>query len=93
MAAEQEPQEQEPVSEEYKSNMRLLSFFVKIMRTIFIGFFILMIDVFLGLFLELAVPEHSTSGRMIFFYSWFTITLAGYIYFVFRLWRKKEPQP
>jgi len=95
MAAERkepEDQEEQP-SEEYKLNMQLVSFFVRIMRTIFLGFFLMMVDVFIGLFLGFAVPAESTMGRMIFFYSWFTITLAAYIYFVWRMWRKKMPVP
>lgn len=89
---EPEQKEEEP-SEEYKLNMQLVSFFVRIMRTIFLGFFLMMVDVFIGLFLGFAVPEESTMGRMIFFYSWFTITLVVYIYFVWRMWRKKMPAP
>ncbi|MET6999158.1 hypothetical protein [Chitinophaga defluvii] len=85
-------QEEQP-SEEYKLNMQLVSFFVKIMRTIFLGFFLMMADVFIGLFLGFAVPEESTTGRMIFFYSWFIITLTAYIYFIWRMWRKKMPVP
>ncbi|KAA2245038.1 hypothetical protein F0L74_03500 [Chitinophaga agrisoli] len=74
-------------------NMELVMYFVKIMRTLFLGFFWMLINVFLGLFLGLAIPEESTPGRMIFFYSWLVITLAGYIYIVWRWWRKKMPPP
>ncbi|GAA3946914.1 hypothetical protein GO495_27180 [Chitinophaga oryziterrae] len=72
-------------------DMGIVAYFVRIMRTLFIGFFWMMINVFFGLYLGFAVPEESTPGRMIFFYSWFVISLAGYLYLVYRLWRKKAP--
>ncbi len=74
-------------------NMELVMYFVKIMRTLFLGFFWMLINVFLGLFLGLGLPDESTPGRMIFFYSWLVITLAGYLYVVWRWWRKKMPPP
>jgi uncharacterized YccA/Bax inhibitor family protein len=84
--APQEPHrdEKEPL------DMRIISYFVRIMRTMFLGFFWMIINVFLGLFLGFAIPEESTPGRMIFFYSWMAVTLAGYLYVVRRMWRKNE---
>jgi membrane protein DedA with SNARE-associated domain len=55
----------------------------------FLGFFWMLINVFLGLFLGFAVPDESTPGRMIFFYTWAVLTLAAYVYVVWRWWRKK----
>lgn len=69
----------------------IVMYFVKIMRTLFLWFFWMMINVFLGLYLGFAIPEASTPGRMIFFYSWFVISLAGYLYIVYRMWKKKTP--
>lgn len=74
-------------------NSEMVQFFVKIMRTMFLGFFWMLINVFLGLFLGMAVPEESTPGRLVFFYSWFVLTLAAYLYVVWRWWRKKMPPP
>ncbi|PWV53829.1 hypothetical protein [Chitinophaga sp. S165] len=69
-------------------DMRIVQYFVRIMRTVFLGFFWMIINVFLGLYLGFAVPEESTTGRMIFFYSWFVLSLAGYLFIVIRMWRK-----
>jgi membrane protein DedA with SNARE-associated domain len=74
-------------------DMDLLRFLIKIMRTLFLGFFWMLINVFLGLFLGFAVPDESTPGRMLFFYSWLVLTLAAYLYVVWRWWRKKMPPP
>lgn len=74
-------------------DMGLLQFFIKIIRTVFIGLFWMMINIFIGLYLGFAVPAESTPGRLIFFYSWFVITLAAYIYLMWRMWRKKMPAP
>lgn len=90
----QEPQPSSPpgdVKEPF--DMGIVYYFVKIMRTIFLGFFVLMVDVFIGLYLGFAIAETSTRGRMIFFYSWFTLTLIGYIYVIWRMWRVKQPAP
>jgi hypothetical protein len=71
----------------------LFNFLIKIMRTMFIGLFWMLINVFLGLYLGFAEPEASTPGRMIFFYSWFVISLSAYIYLTWRMWRKKMDAP
>ncbi|NLR59876.1 hypothetical protein HGH93_17335 [Chitinophaga polysaccharea] len=71
----------------------LFHFLIKIMRTIFIGLFWMLINVFLGLYLGFAEPEASTPGRMFFFYSWFVLSLAAFIYFAWRMWRKKMDAP
>lgn len=69
-------------------DMRIVGYFVRIMRTVFLGFFWMIMNVFLGLYLGFAIPEESTPGRMIFFYSWFVLTLAAYLFIVVRMWRK-----
>jgi membrane protein DedA with SNARE-associated domain len=74
-------------------DMELVLFFVKIVRTLFLGALWMLINVFLGLFLGFAIPEESTPGRMIFFYSWFTLSLIAYVYIIWRWWRKKMPPP
>lgn len=71
----------------------LFHFLIKIMRTIFIGLFWMLINVFLGLYLGFAEPEASTPGRMFFFYSWFVLSLAAFIYLAWRMWRKKMDAP
>ena len=71
-------------------DMRIVFYFVRIMRTVFLFFFLMIINVFLGLYLGFAVPEDSTPGRMIFFYSWLVLSLAGYIYLMIKMWRKAD---
>ncbi|CAL1521057.1 hypothetical protein [Chitinophaga sp. MM2321] len=88
---EEEPEK--PVKDPNKLDRELFFFLIKIMRTIFVGFFWMMINVFLGLYLGFAVPEESTKGRMIFFYAWFGISLAAYLYMIWRFWRKKMSAP
>ncbi|HEU4554712.1 MAG TPA: hypothetical protein VFS25_17830 [Chitinophaga sp.] len=77
--------------EEQKDPLKagIVQYFIKITRTMFLGFFWMLINVFLGLFLGFAVPDESTPGRMIFFYTWAVLTLAAYVYVVWRWWRKK----
>lgn len=83
MESEEPQQDQkEPV------DMRIIFYFVRIMRTVFLGFFMLMTNVFWGLYLGFAIPEESSPGRMIFFYSWLLLSLGGYLYFIVRMWRK-----
>jgi membrane protein DedA with SNARE-associated domain len=86
-----EPEEKQDQKEPL--NMEMVEYFVKIMRTMFLGFFWMLINVFLGLFLGMGLPDESTPGRMIFFYSWLVLTLAAYLYVVWRWWRKKMPPP
>ncbi|MCW3462371.1 hypothetical protein [Chitinophaga nivalis] len=89
-----EPEEQEqPPEDPNKMDYELFSFLIKIMRTIFIGMFWMLINIFLGLYLGFGVPAESTPGRLFFFYTWMTLTLIAYIYFIWRLWRKKMSAP
>ncbi|MEC5147745.1 hypothetical protein [Chitinophaga sp. 212800010-3] len=89
---EEEP-EQLPEKDPNQLDYDLFHFLVKIMRTIFIGLFWMLSNVFLGLYLGFAVPEESTPGRMIFFYAWFVITLGAFLYYVWKAWRKKMDAP
>ncbi|HVI48291.1 MAG TPA: hypothetical protein VM802_25710 [Chitinophaga sp.] len=89
MAEEPEQKNEDP----NKLDRELFFFLIKIMRTIFVGMFWMLINVFLGLYLGFAVPEESTKGRMIFFYSWFVLSLAAYLYMMWRYWRKKMDAP
>lgn len=68
-------------------DMRIVYYFVRIMRTVFLGFFWMLMNVFLGLYLGFAVPEASTPGRMIFFYIFLVLSLAGYLFIVRKMWR------
>ncbi|UPK70452.1 hypothetical protein [Chitinophaga filiformis] len=68
-------------------DMRIVHYFVRIMRTVFLGFFWMLVNVFLGLYLGFAVPEESTRGRMIFFYIFLVLSLAGYLFIVRKMWR------
>ncbi|SIO46333.1 hypothetical protein [Chitinophaga niabensis] len=83
------------MEEEPKDNFdwKLLQFFVKIVRTIFIGLILMMIDIFTGMYLGFGIPEESTPTRLTLFYIWFGLSMGAYIYFLWRLWRKKMPAP
>ncbi|NIG52370.1 hypothetical protein [Chitinophaga sp. Cy-1792] len=84
----QPPQSEAPQQPGF--DVGLFMYFTKIIRTVFVGLFMLTADIFLGLYLGFAEPEASTPGRMIFFYTWLTITMAAYIYYIWKMWRKKE---
>lgn len=71
-------------------DMRIVNYFVRIMRTVFLGFFWMLINVFLGLYLGFALPEESTPGRMIFFYIFLVLSLAGYLFIVWKMWKSTE---
>lgn len=83
---------QEPGQDEKSPfDMRIVQYFVRIMRTVFLFFFWMMVNVFLGLYLGFAIPEESTPGRMIFFYSWLVLSLAGFLFIIVKIWRKNGP--
>ena len=72
---------------------QLFQFFVKIMRTVFYGMFWLMINIFFGLYRGFADPETSTPLAMGIFYTWLVLSAVGFVYMLWRLWRKKMPPP
>lgn len=72
---------------------QLFQFFVKIMRTVFYGMFWMMFNVFFGLYLGWADPETSTPLLMGIFYTWLVLSAVGFIYVLWRIWRKKMPPP
>jgi hypothetical protein len=71
-------------------DMRIVYYFVRIIRTVFLFLFWGIVNVFLGLYLGFAVPEESTPGRMIFFYSFAFLTLVVYLFIVWKTWRKQS---
>ncbi|WP_143308611.1 hypothetical protein [Chitinophaga vietnamensis] len=89
----EQPEQSTPPEQRNNIDMDLVMFFIKIIRTIFLGLIWMLINIFLGLYLGFGVPEESTPGRMIFFYTWFTISLGAYLYLVWRMWRKKMKAP
>ena len=86
---EEEDEDRKPVD---KMDLHLLAFFTKIIRTIFIGLFVGMANVFIGIYLGFGIPEQSTTGRLIGFYIFFGVTMLGYLYFVYRIWRDRFPK-
>ncbi|MGX5818149.1 hypothetical protein ACWKWU_08135 [Chitinophaga lutea] len=72
---------------------QLVRYFVKIIQTVFTGLFWMMFNVFFGLYLGYGDPDESTPLGLALFYTWFGLSLAGYLYFVWRLWRRKMPPP
>jgi heme/copper-type cytochrome/quinol oxidase subunit 4 len=70
-------------------DMHLVRFFVKIMRTVFIGFFWMMLNVFLGIYLGWGLPEVAPIGYLVGFYLFFAISLAAYLVFVYRTWKDR----
>ncbi|SFW89208.1 hypothetical protein [Chitinophaga sancti] len=83
--------QENPHQEDEKApmDMRIVDYFVRIIRTVFLFLFWGIVNVFLGLFLGFADPDTSTTGRMIFFYSFACITLAAYLFVVWKTWRKQ----
>ena len=86
-----EQKDQEEKKDQF--DWQLMLFFVKIIRTVFLGMFWMLINMFLGLYLGFGVPEESTPLRMWLFYGWLILSLAAYIYFMGRIWRRKMPPP
>ena len=72
-------------------DMRIVYYFVRIMRTIFFGFVWMMINVFLGLYLGLGIPEESTPTRLVCFYTWFVLSLAGLLLLIRKFWKNHGP--
>jgi hypothetical protein len=91
MEKEELPSETPPGDQKEPFDMRIVFYFVRIIRTVFLGFFWMFINVFLGLYLGFAIPEASTPGRMIFFYTWAVLSLLGYLFIVWKTWRKHPP--
>ena len=69
--------------------MHLVRFFVKIMRTVFLGFFWMMLNVFFGLYLGWGLPEMAPMAYLIGFYLFFLVSLAGYLVYVYRVWKDR----
>jgi hypothetical protein len=86
-----EQKDQEESKDQF--DWQLMQFFTKIIRTVFIGMFWMLINIFFGLYLGFGVPEESTPIRMTIFYGWFVLSLGAYIYFLWRVWRRKMPPP
>lgn len=84
---------EEPKEPSGNFDWKLLQFFIKIIRTVFVGLFWMMINIFFGLYLGFGVPEESTPARLTGFYIWFGLSLAGYILLIWKTWQKKEPPP
>ncbi|WP_291908428.1 hypothetical protein [Chitinophaga sp. CB10] len=87
------PQPPAPQEEKPPFDLELLMYFIKIIRTVFVGLFWMLVNIFLGLYLGFAVPEESTPGRLIFFYAWLIFSLTLFIYYIWKMWRKKEKAP
>ncbi|PUZ26575.1 hypothetical protein GA0116948_102100 [Chitinophaga costaii] len=73
-------------------DMRLVRFFSKIIRTVFIGLFWMMVNVFIGLYLGYGLPDQASVGQLVGCYIFFGITLVAYLYYVYRLWRDRFKQ-
>ncbi|UYQ92800.1 hypothetical protein MKQ68_22220 [Chitinophaga horti] len=95
MTNQEHPQEEDKKEEEQQMSpdVQMLFYFIKIMRMIFLFMILMMINVFFGLYLGFAVPSESTPLRLGLFYTWFGISLAGFIYVCWKMWRKKMPAP
>lgn len=65
-------------------------YFMKIVVTLFMGLLWMMVNIFLGIVLGLAIPEETSTLWLIVFYAWFALSLLAGIYGAWRLWRKRE---
>ncbi|WP_298714203.1 hypothetical protein [Chitinophaga sp.] len=90
---EQEDSHMEQEDPRRNSDLQVMMFLIKIMRTVFYGMFWLMINIFFGLYLGFGVPEESTPLRMGGFYTWLVLSSAGFVYMLWRMWRRKMPPP
>ncbi|RAJ01489.1 hypothetical protein LX64_03704 [Chitinophaga skermanii] len=74
-------------------DMETFKYFSRIIRTVFFGFFLLIFDAFVGLYLGFGDPTYSTPLLMTIFYIWFIASMGVYLYFVYKMWSKKVPHP
>lgn len=83
------------MEEEPRDNFdwQLMQFFLKIARTVFTGMCWMLVNIFFGLYLGYADPETSTPLKMVLFYAWLLLSLGGFIYYIWRVWRRKMPPP
>ncbi len=72
---------------------QLMEFFIKIIRTVFYGMFWLMFNIFFGLYLGYGDPEVSTPLALGIFYTWLVLSAVGFVYLLWRMWRRKMPPP
>lgn len=84
------PEEEEDQAPQNSFDPKLLAFFIRIIRTLFIGMFWMLVNIFLGLYLGFGLPEYSTPLMMGIFYTWLGLSFAGYVYFVWRMWARKK---
>ena len=66
-------------------------FLRRIVWSVALGFFWLMLTLGIGAYNNLLVPEHTLSIGNIIFYIWMAGTLAALIYLYYRIWKKKFP--
>jgi hypothetical protein len=62
-------------------------FLKKIMKTIFVGLFWMMLQVLLGIFFEMGFVEKNITMINVIFYVQLTLTLSLLIYFYYSLWK------
>jgi len=66
-------------------------FLKKILLSLFLGLFWLMLNMTFGIFFSMMeISEKITAGN-IFFYSFFIISLAALIWFYYKTWKRKFP--
>lgn len=66
-------------------------FLMRIVWSVGLGFFWLMLTLGIGAYNNLLVPENGISIGNIIFYIWFVLSLSGLIWIFYRIWRKKFP--
>jgi hypothetical protein len=70
---------------------QFVMFLARVLRSIFYGVLILIVDIFFGMYLGWGMPEYAPTSYLVGFYTWFTLSKLGFIYFLYKTWRK-NPQ-
>lgn len=66
-------------------------FLKRVVWTVGLGFFWLMLTLAIGTYNNLLVPENGITIGVIIFYIWTAGSLGGLIWLFIRIWRKKFP--
>jgi hypothetical protein len=77
--------------DEYNSGMdpEVKKYFRQIMNSFSVGLLWLMVVMAMGLFFRLGIIGTSLRWYNVVFYCFFVVSLAGLIYFFYRVWKKK----
>lgn len=66
-------------------------FLKRIVQSLSLGLLWLFINLTIGIYVGLMVPEHELTIGNIIFYIWMAVSLAALLWVLYRIWKEKFP--